>query len=109
MSVKALLPPRPGSPAVAFSNRPCPVATAGPERQWHWRRRAGREGWSDPAPPRASMATRYVGTCGSADPITSDKGHILIDIAPAKAAPSVLANIRRSALTQGRQVPAHQS
>ena len=26
--------------------------------------------------------------------ITSDKGHILIDTAPAKAAPSVLANIR---------------
>ena len=54
---------------------------------------AGREGWSDPAPPaRIYGNTYYVGTCGiSVILITSDKGHILIDTAPAKAAPSVLA------------------
>ena len=49
-----------------------------------------------PAPPaRIYGNTYYVGTCGiSVILITSDKGHILIDTAPAKAAPSVLANIR---------------
>ena len=72
---------------------------------------AGREGWSDPAPPaRIYGNTYYVGTCGiSVIRITSDKGHILIDTAPAKAAPSVLANIRTLGFDPKDVVPAHQS
>lgn len=58
----------------------------------------GKEAWADPAPPaRIDANTWYVGTCGiSAILITGDKGHILIDSGVAKAAPLVLANIRRA-------------
>jgi metallo-beta-lactamase class B len=57
---------------------------------------AGRDGWSDPAPPaRIHGNTYYVGTCGiSVLLVTSPRGHILIDGATAEAAPSILANIR---------------
>jgi metallo-beta-lactamase class B len=55
-----------------------------------------RHGWSDAAPPaRIFGNTYYVGTCGiSVLLVTSRKGHVLIDGATAKAAPSILANIR---------------
>jgi len=58
---------------------------------------AGRDGWSDPAPPARIFANvYYVGTCGiAAVLITSPKGHILIDGATAEAAPNIAANIRR--------------
>ncbi len=58
---------------------------------------AGRDGWSDPAPPaRIFGNTYYVGTCGiSVLLVTSPKGHVLIDGATAEAVPSILANIRR--------------
>ncbi|WP_404480708.1 subclass B3 metallo-beta-lactamase [Novosphingobium sp. BL-52-GroH] len=59
---------------------------------------AGKDGWADPAPPARIFAnTWYVGTCGiSAILVTGDKGHVLVDAGVAKAAPLVLANIRRA-------------
>jgi metallo-beta-lactamase class B len=57
---------------------------------------AGRDGWSDAAPPaRIFGNTYYVGTCGiSVLLVTSPQGHVLIDGATAQAVPSILANIR---------------
>lgn len=56
---------------------------------------AGRDGWSDPAPPQRIFAnTWYVGTCGiSAVLVTSPQGHVLIDAGPAEAADAVAHNI----------------
>ena len=56
---------------------------------------AGRDGWSDAAPPAHVYGnTWYVGTCGiSAILITSDQGHVLVDGGTPQAAPLVLANI----------------
>jgi metallo-beta-lactamase class B len=56
----------------------------------------GRDGWADAAPPaRIFGNVYYVGTCGiTVLLITSAKGHVLMDSAPAEAAPSTLANIR---------------
>ncbi len=58
---------------------------------------AGREGWSDPAPPaRIHGNTWYIGTCGiAAILVTSDDGHVVIDAGPADAAPLLLANMRK--------------
>ncbi|KMS59826.1 beta-lactamase [Novosphingobium barchaimii LL02] len=58
----------------------------------------GKEEWADPAPPARIFAnTWYVGTCGiSAILVTGEKGHILVDGGLAKAAPLVLANIRKA-------------
>jgi metallo-beta-lactamase class B len=58
---------------------------------------AGRDGWSDPAPPARIIANTYfVGTCGiTAVLIASPQGHVVIDGGPADAAPLVAANIRR--------------
>lgn len=58
---------------------------------------AGKDGWSDPAPPaRVHGNTYYVGTCGiSAILVTSPDGHVLIDGAKDKAAPAIAANIAR--------------
>lgn len=57
----------------------------------------GRDGWSDVAPPAHVFGNVYmVGTCGIvALLITSKKGHILIDGATEKAAPSIAENIRK--------------
>lgn len=57
---------------------------------------AGRDGWSDAAPPaRIHGSTYYVGTCGiTVLLVTSPKGHVLIDGATDEAVPSILANIR---------------
>ncbi len=57
----------------------------------------GRDGWSDVAPPAHVFGNVYmVGTCGIVSLlITSDKGHILIDSATEKAAPSIAENIRK--------------
>jgi len=64
---------------------------------------AGRDGWSDPAPPARIFAdVYYVGTCGiAALLVTSPKGHILIDGATAKAAPQIADNIRRLGFDPG--------
>lgn len=57
---------------------------------------AGRDGWSDAAPPaRIHGNTYYVGTCGiTVLLVTSPRGHVLIDGATDEAVPSILANIR---------------
>lgn len=55
----------------------------------------GRDGWSDPAPPARIFANVYqIGTCGIVVLlVTSPAGHIVIDGAPADAAPSIARNI----------------
>lgn len=57
---------------------------------------AGREGWSDTAPPAKIFGNSYyVGTCGiTAILIDAPGGLVLIDGATEEAAPSILANIR---------------
>lgn len=57
---------------------------------------AGRDGWSDAAPPaRIHGNTYYVGTCGiTALLIATPDGLVLIDGATEKAAPGIIANIR---------------
>ena len=58
---------------------------------------AGRDGWSDPAPPaRVFGNVYYVGTCGiTALLVTSREGHLLIDGATPEAAAGIAANISR--------------
>lgn len=58
---------------------------------------AGKEGWSDPAPPIQIFANVYdVGTCGiTVLLIVGDKGAMMIDGATAEAVPSIIANIER--------------
>lgn len=58
---------------------------------------AGRDGWSDPAPPAHVFGNTYmVGTCGIVSLlVTSPKGHILIDGATVEAAPFIAENIRK--------------
>lgn len=62
----------------------------------HARRCAGRDGWSDPAPPLRIFANVYdVGTCGiTVLLLTGSSGHVLIDAATADAADGVVSNIR---------------
>ena len=63
-----------------------------------WRRQcAGKNGWSDPAPPVRIFANVYnVGTCGIVVVLIAvPRGHILLDAATADAAPAVAANIQR--------------
>ena len=57
---------------------------------------AGRDGWSDPAPPsQIHGKTWYVGTCGiTVVLVETAAGLVLIDTGPADAAGQVLANIR---------------
>ncbi|TAJ78700.1 MAG: subclass B3 metallo-beta-lactamase [Sphingobium sp.] len=63
----------------------------------HQRQCAGKDGWSDPAPPVRIFANVYdVGSCGiTVLLITGAKGHILIDGATAQAVPAIIANIER--------------
>jgi metallo-beta-lactamase class B len=74
------------------------VAASGPASLAEWHTAcAGKEGWSDPAPPLHVFGNTYdVGTCNiTALLITSSKGHVLLDGATAEAAPSIAANIER--------------
>ncbi|WP_375404354.1 subclass B3 metallo-beta-lactamase [uncultured Sphingomonas sp.] len=63
----------------------------------HGRQCAGKDGWSDPAPPvRVAADLFLVGTCGiTVLLLTSPAGHVLIDGATAQAAPGVAANVER--------------
>ncbi|KQM65528.1 subclass B3 metallo-beta-lactamase [Sphingomonas sp. Leaf17] len=63
----------------------------------HQRQCAGKDGWSDPAPPIRIFANVYdVGTCGIVVLlVTGPQGHVLIDGATAEAVPSIVVNIRR--------------
>jgi metallo-beta-lactamase class B len=75
-----------------------PVAAAGPATVQEWRTAcAGKDGWSDPAPPLHVFGNVYdVGTCGiTVVLITSPRGHVLLDAATAQAASSIAANIER--------------
>lgn len=58
---------------------------------------AGKDGWSDPAPPVRIFGNVYdIGTCGiTVLLITGPKGHIVIDAATAEAVPSIVGNIRK--------------
>jgi len=58
---------------------------------------AGKDGWSDPAPPIRIFANVYdVGTCGLVVLlVTGPRGHILIDSGTAEAAPDIARNIER--------------
>jgi metallo-beta-lactamase class B len=74
------------------------VAPSGPATMAEWRQQcAGKDGWSDPAPPVRIFGNVYnVGTCGIVVPlIAGPRGHILLDAATAEAAPFVAANIER--------------
>jgi len=74
------------------------ITVAGPATVADWRQAcAGKEGWSDPAPPLHIFGNVYdVGTCGiTVLLVTSPRGHILLDGATAEAAPAVAANIER--------------
>jgi metallo-beta-lactamase class B len=58
---------------------------------------AGRDGWSDPAPPARVFGNTYmVGTCGIVSLlITTPNGHFLIDGATDEAAEGIAENIRK--------------
>lgn len=58
---------------------------------------AGKDGWSDPAPPVRIFGDVYdVGTCGiTAVLVVGDRGAILIDGATVEAAPMIASNIER--------------
>jgi metallo-beta-lactamase class B len=58
---------------------------------------AGRDGWSDPAPPVRIYGNVYdIGTCGiTVLLITGPRGHVVIDAATAEAVPSIIGNIRK--------------
>ena len=74
------------------------VAAAGPATVQDWRTAcAGKDGWSDPAPPLHVFGNVYdVGTCGiTVLLVTSPRGHVLLDAATVEAAPSIAANIER--------------
>ena len=96
MSVKALLPLALALASCAPSTAPCPGRYSRPERQGIGGGVCRPRGLVRPRPTRAHLWQHLL--CRhlriSVILITSDKGHILIDTAPAKAAPSVLANIR---------------
>lgn len=78
-----------------------PQAPAGPATMAeHQARCAGKEGWSDPAPPVRIFANVYdIGTCGiTVLLVVGDKGAIIIDAATAEAVPSIVANLARLGL-----------
>lgn len=76
--------------------QPASIATPAPFSA-HQEQCAGKNGWSDPAPPVRIYGNVYdVGTCGIvALLIASPDGHILIDGATDEAAPAIAANIER--------------
>ncbi|KQM95304.1 subclass B3 metallo-beta-lactamase [Sphingomonas sp. Leaf22] len=58
---------------------------------------AGKDGWSDPAPPVRIFGNVYdIGTCGiTVLLIAGPRGHVVIDAATAEAVPSIVNNIRK--------------
>ncbi|GLR47326.1 subclass B3 metallo-beta-lactamase [Sphingomonas astaxanthinifaciens] len=79
---------------------PAPIAVAGPAFARVCR---GSDDWDKPAPPiRLHGNTYYVGTCGIAAILITDKdGDILIDTGTEKGADLVAANIRRLGFQMG--------
>ena len=88
-----------GTAAVATATPPVaslhPASLAAHEAQC-----AGKDGWSDPAPPVRIFANVYdVGTCGIVVVLVAgDGGAVVIDGATAEAAPMIAANIERLGL-----------
>ena len=78
---------------LAASLRPDSVAA-------HEAQCAGKDGWSDPAPPLRVFGNVYdVGTCGiTAVLVVGDRGAMLIDGATVEAAPMIASNIERLGL-----------
>ncbi len=76
--------------AMPAANPPADVAARA-------RQCAGKDGWSDPAPPVRIFGNVYdIGTCGiTVLLIAGPHGHIVIDAATAEAVPSIVGNIRR--------------
>lgn len=74
------------------------LAAAGPASIAEWQTQcAGKDGWSDPAPPvRIHGNTYNVGSCGIVVIlVASPQGHVLIDGATAEAVPGIAANVER--------------
>lgn len=88
-----------GAAAIAAANVPAaplrPASVAA-----HAAQCAGKDGWSDPAPPVRIFGNVYdVGTCGIVVVlIAGDRGAVVIDGATGEAAPMVAANIDRLGL-----------
>ena len=81
-----------------FASLAALALATGPASITEWQEQcAGKEGWSDPAPPVRIHGNTYdVGTCGIVVLlIAGPKGHVLIDGATAEAVPGVAANIAR--------------
>lgn len=76
------------------------LATAAAGIAEHQAACAGKNGWSDPAPPIRIFGNTFdVGTCGiTVMLVQGPRGHVLIDGATAEAAPQILRNIRRLGL-----------
>jgi metallo-beta-lactamase class B len=78
---------------------PLPVAAPARPASFaeHQARCAGKDGWSDPAPPVRIFGNVYdIGTCGiTVLLVAGDQGAIVLDGATAEAAPSIIANIER--------------
>lgn len=83
------------TPSTATAPIPHPASFAE-----HQARCAGKDGWSDPAPPVRIIGNVYdIGTCGIVVLlVTGPAGNIVIDAATPEAVPSILANIRRLGL-----------
>lgn len=84
-----------GTPSIANARIPTPALAASFAE--HQKQCAGKDGWSDPAPPVHIFGNVYdIGTCGiTVLLLAGDAGAIVIDGATAEAAPSIIANIQR--------------
>lgn len=82
---------------LACSSSPPPAPVAAPALPTIKAACAGREGWSDPAPPAHVFGNTYmVGTCGIVSLlITTPEGHFLIDGATDEAAEGIAENVRK--------------
>ena len=79
--------------AAAPATGPAPIA--------EWQKQcAGKDGWSDPAPPIRIYGNTYnVGTCGIVVILViGPQGHVLIDGATSAAVPGIAANVKRLGL-----------
>ena len=79
--------------AAAPATGPAPIA--------EWQKQcAGKDGWSDPAPPIRIYGNTYnVGTCGIVVILViGPQGHVLIDGATTAAVPGIAANVKRLGL-----------
>jgi len=85
------------STLLLLAGLPAPVRAQPVSFEQHRSECAGKQGWSDPAPPIRIFGNVYdVGTCGIVVLlIVGPKGHVLIDGATAEAAAGIARNIER--------------